>query len=90
MKTRFSRRSFLQHLPLTAGAVAAARAFPAPAIVQAAGRSEKLNCVVIGCGVRGGQHLKEISGENLVAIVDVCEKQLAMRQRQLAAARRDR
>ncbi len=90
MKMRFSRRSFLKRASLTAGALSAAHAFPGPAILQAAARGEKLNCVVIGCGVRGGEHLKAVSGENLVAIVDVSEKQLAAVQNRLAATRRDR
>jgi predicted dehydrogenase len=80
MKSRVTRRSFLKRASLTAGALSAAQCFPSPSVLRAASTGDKLNCVVIGCGVRGTQHLAEVK-ENLAAIVDVDEKQLEMKKR---------
>ena len=33
--------------------------------------------MVVGCGSRGGDHLKAVSGESLVAVVNVDDKKLA-------------
>ena len=70
MKDRLNRRRFLKHAAATAGALS----LPLPNLLRAASPGDKLNCVLIGCGVRGLTHLKETSGENVVAIVDVDEK----------------
>ena len=71
MNTNINRRLFLKRAALSAGAMAASAA--APNILRAAATPDKLNCVLIGCGWRGGQHLEELvakNNQNLVAIVD--------------------
>ena len=70
MNFALNRRSFLKHAALTAGAL---RLLPVPNLLAAADAGDKLNCVQIGCGGRGMNHLDWIvnqSKENLVAIVD--------------------
>src|SRR3984957_3171284 len=64
----FKRRRFLQT------AVVASLGFPA--ILRSQSPGNKLNIVMIGCGGRGGANLKEMLGENIVAICDVNEKNL--------------
>jgi predicted dehydrogenase len=66
-----SRRRFLQR-----SAQAGAALLGAPAFVSSRGASEKLNLVIIGCGGRGGANLKEMLGENIVALCDVSEANL--------------
>lgn len=66
-----SRRRFLQQTTLAGAALAAA-----PAFVSSKGPSEKLNVVIIGCGGRGGANMKEMLGENIVALCDVSEPNL--------------
>jgi predicted dehydrogenase len=89
MTSRLNRRSFLKRASLAASALSAAPGLACSGIVHAAGASDKLNYVVIGCGVRGKDHLEATSGENLVAIVDVDEKKLAAVQKRLAGKKRD-
>src|ERR1035438_1982147 len=77
MNVALNRRSFLKRAALVAGAVSAGGLLPAPNIMAAAGPGAKLNCVQIGCGGRGMNHLDWLvtqSKENLVAIVDADEK----------------
>ena len=64
-----TRRRFLQST--------AALAFGAPAFLRAKSPSEKLNIAIIGCGGRGGANLGSVSSENIVALCDVNEKNLA-------------
>jgi predicted dehydrogenase len=66
-----SRRRFLQR-----AALAGAALIGAPALVSSRGASEKLNIAVIGCGGRGASNLKEMLGENIVALCDVSEPNL--------------
>src|SRR5947209_5201885 len=66
-----SRRRFLER-----AALAGAALIGAPAFVSARAASEKLNIAVIGCGGRGGSNLKEMLGENVVALCDVSEPNL--------------
>src|SRR5689334_12993404 len=66
-----TRRRFLQR-----SALAGAALLGAPAFVSSRGASEKLNLVLIGCGGRGGANLKEMLGENIVALCDVSEANL--------------
>src|SRR5437867_8503534 len=76
MIQRLNRRLFLKRAAVTAGALSAARLLPGPNLLRAASSREKLNCALIGCGGRGIQaHLNPAAAENLVAIVDVNEKQ---------------
>jgi predicted dehydrogenase len=66
-----SRRRFLRQ-----AAVAGAALIGAPAFVSCRSPNEKLNLAVIGCGGRGGANLKEMLGENVVALCDVSEPNL--------------
>ena len=77
-----TRRSFLKQASLAAGALTVA-----PAVLSAADATRKVNCVQIGCGGRGMNHLDwyvKQSPENLVAIVDPDEKQHAKVKRWVA------
>ena len=77
MKSNLNRRSFLQRTALAAGALSAARLFPVPNTLAATEPGDKLNCVQIGCGGRGFNHLDEVigkNGQNLYAIVEPDEK----------------
>ena len=64
-----TRRRFLQST--------AALALGAPAFLRAKSPNEKLNIAIIGCGGRGGANLGAVSGENIVALCDVNERNLA-------------
>jgi predicted dehydrogenase len=50
--------------------------FGMPGLVRGRGASEKLNIALIGVGGRGGDNLKSVSGENVVALCDVDENRL--------------
>ena len=79
-----SRRSFLaQSAALAAGAVIAA-----PAIVRGRNLNEKLNIAIIGSGGRGGSNLKSVGSENIVALCDVYEPNLAKAAQLLPEARK--
>src|SRR5438477_372944 len=74
-----NRRSFLTRTALAAGALSTTP-FAAPNMLAEPSASNKLNCVQIGCGGRGMNHLEWVVGEskeNLVAIVDPDEKRHA-------------
>src|ERR1051325_2108174 len=76
MKSALSRRSFIKRSALAAGALSAGQYFHAPNIL-AADAGKKLNCVLIGAGGRGMNHLESIvknNKENMMAIVDPDEK----------------
>jgi len=66
-----TRRRFLE---LSGAAGAGIVGFPA--ILRAQAVRNRLNVVVIGCGGRGGSNMKEMLGENIVAICDLNEKNL--------------
>ena len=92
MKSALNRRSFLKRSALTAGALSTARLLTVPNILAAARPGEKLNCVQIGCGGRGMTHLDwavNQSKDNLVAIVDADEKNLAKVKKWLAGKGQD-
>jgi predicted dehydrogenase len=78
MKNKLNRRSFLKRVSLAAGSLPAIRFFSGPNLVAADAR-KKLNCVLIGCGGRGMDHLNQlvIENQNLVAIVDPSESRHA-------------
>ncbi len=79
MKSPLTRRNFIRRSALGAGALAAARFFPAVDLL-AEPPSRRLNCVQIGCGGRGMDHLEYFTTtakENLLAIVDADEKRHA-------------
>ncbi len=85
-----NRRLFLKRAALAAGALPAASYLPN--LLAESASTRKLNCVQIGCGGRGMNHLEAMltqSSENLVAIVDPDEKQHAkvkawLKKRQVA------
>src|SRR5262245_16134881 len=66
-----SRRRFLQRTALAGAAL-----IGAPAFVSSRGSAEKLNIALIGCGGRGAANMKEMLGENIVALCDVSEANL--------------
>ena len=89
MPFAFSRRSFLKRTALAAGAL---RIVPLPSVLTAAEPSQKLQCVLIGCGNRGMAHLDWVitqSKDNLVAIVDPDDKNHAKIKRWLQDKEQD-
>jgi predicted dehydrogenase len=80
MKSGLTRRSFIKRTAFAAGALSTARLFSGPNILAATGTIDKLNCVQVGCGGRGMDHLNEVIGtlgQNLYAIVEPDEKRHA-------------
>lgn len=76
MKRVLTRRGFLSRSALALGALPAARLLSGPNILAATGAGDKLNCVQIGCGGRGMDHVNAVVGankQNLIGIVDVFE-----------------
>ncbi len=71
-KVSVSRRLFLQRAALAAGGLVAA-----PAVLRARAPDSKLNIAAIGVGGRGSGNLAEVSSENIVALCDVNERNLA-------------
>lgn len=71
-----NRRSFLRQVAAMAGSLSAAPLLSVSRPSRAAESVEKLNCAVIGCGVRGAVHIAAAVGQNLVALVDADEKRL--------------
>src|SRR5436190_345530 len=71
-----NRRRFLKYAAASAGGISAAQFFPGTARAFAADSKDKLNCVVIGCGGRGGSHISTAANQNLVALVDADEAKL--------------
>jgi len=78
MKNSPNRRSFIKRSALAAGAVSSLNFLTGYASAQTGGApSGKLNCVQIGCGGRGMNHLDAVidkNRQNLYAIVDPDEK----------------
>ena len=62
--------------------------FAAPAFLRGKGLNEKLNLAIIGAGGRGGANLKEMAGENIVALCDVNENNLARAAEKFPGARK--
>ncbi len=87
MKSCFDRRSFLKRAALATGALSAQQIFPSPNILHAANTGDKVRCVIVGCGWRGGDHLRATGGEHLVALVDVDDKKLAGFQKSMSGSR---
>ena len=82
MKRTVNRRRFLKRAAFTAGALSATRYLAGPNLLAAASSADQLNCVQIGCGGRGMNHVDAVvngNKQNLVAIVDVAENRLAGR-----------
>ena len=61
-----SRRAWLKQSLISTAVV-----IEFPGIVSSRAPHNKLNLAIIGCGGRGGANLKEVSGENIVALCDV-------------------
>ena len=71
---RRNRREMLRDvMTIGAGAWVASRGSAKAAFASV---GEKLNIAVIGCGGRGGENLKGVKGENIVALCDVDEVRL--------------
>lgn len=79
-----SRRRFIGR----SAAIAAGAVLAAPAIVRARNLNEKLNIAVIGAGGRGGANLRSVGSENIVALCDVYEPNLAKAAQLLPEARK--
>lgn len=82
-----SRRRFLA----TAGAALASVAMVPRSLLAGFGQkppSEKLNLAVVGCGGQGGENLKHLSSENVVALCDVDERSAAKAFKDFPRARR--
>ena len=82
-----SRRDFLR----TAGQAAATFTFLPRAVLGAAGQpgaNGKINIAGIGVGGRGGEDIKEVSGENIVALCDVDARRAAETFERLPNAKR--
>src|SRR5580700_773926 len=88
MKSKLTRRSFLKRTAMAAGTVSATQFLGFPSILSARQPSDTLNCVQIGCGGRGGDHLKAVileQQQNLVAMVDPDDRQIASKKKWLPA-----
>ena len=87
-----NRRLFLKRTALAVGAVSSTNLLSAPNLLASEGRTDRLNCVQIGCGGRGMNHLDWVvntSKENLVAIVDPDEKAHAKVKKWLQGKQQD-
>jgi predicted dehydrogenase len=62
-----------------------AAVYPGPAVLRAGASGNKISCAIVGFGVRGGEHVGNIGDENVVAIVDVDERQHAALHKQMKA-----
>jgi len=79
-RSSFNRRSFLQRAALAAGALAAGAPGANLNLLAKPSGGDRLNCVQIGCGIRGMVHIEWLttqSRDNLVAIVDPDEARQA-------------
>jgi len=76
MQSNLNRRSFIKRAALAAGA-APFLTFPSTGPASTRQPVDKLNCALVGCGVRGRTHLEQVFaryGQNLAAIVDPDER----------------
>ncbi len=88
MRSNITRRSFLKRSALAAGTASAASYLGFPNVLSARQPSDTLNCVVIGCGIRGDTHLEQVlllQRQNLVAMVDTDDRQIASKKKWLEA-----
>lgn len=70
--SQISRRRFLKRTAATGVSV-----LGFPAILRSQSPNSRLNLAIIGCGGRGASDMAEMLGENIVALCDVNEKNLA-------------
>lgn len=66
-----SRRRFMRDTAFTGAAL-----LTAPAFIRSREPNSKLNVAIIGCGGRGAANMKEMLGENIVALCDVNQNNL--------------
>lgn len=71
-RARLTRRQFTKSLSVAAGC-----AITAPAVLRGRNLNDKLNIAMIACGGRGGGNMRSVSSENIVALCDVNEANLA-------------
>src|SRR5688572_29731197 len=72
MNRKQTRRRFLQ-----LSGLAGAGVLGFPAIARSQSPNSRLNIAIIGCGGRGAANMKEMLGENVVALCDVHQANLA-------------
>lgn len=73
MTHQLTRRTFIRRTALTAGTFW----IGSSAFARKISPNEKLNIGVIGVAGRGGENLKEVSTQNIVALCDIDDKNLA-------------
>jgi len=86
MNSKMHRRSFLKRTALAAGALSAVSDLGFPNLLSAREPSDLLRCAQIGAGGRAGTHLEQVIGiqkQNLVALVDPDDKQIAEKRKYL-------
>src|SRR5687767_3791194 len=90
MKQSMDRRRFLRRSLLTAGVsgawMAGARAAAAETRMPNVSPNEKLNVAVIGVAHQGGYNLGNVRSENIVALCDVDDNNLAGAAKQFPQA----
>ncbi|QEH35840.1 Inositol 2-dehydrogenase [Aquisphaera giovannonii] len=74
MGRSWSRRDVLKHAG-SAGLMAASLGGVTRA--RASGPNERLNLAIVGCGGQGGENLKQVAAENIVALCDVDDRRAA-------------
>jgi len=79
-----TRRQFLEATALGTTAVV----LGVPTLLRAASPNDKLNIAIIGCGGRGASNLADVSGENIVALCDVNERNLDAAAKKFPTARK--
>jgi predicted dehydrogenase len=85
VSNRVSRRSFLHSSALAAGATV----LGAPALLRGQNLNNKLNVAVVGCGGRGGGNMSEVGKtENIVALCDVFEPNIAKAAEKFSQAKK--
>ncbi|MGQ9574508.1 MAG: Gfo/Idh/MocA family protein [Thermoguttaceae bacterium] len=88
MSSHWTRREFLRQAALAGAAATALGRFSGEMPGAARSPSEKLNIGIIGTGGRGGENMKAVSGENIVALCDVDQNHLDAAAARFPAARK--
>ncbi|MCA9102547.1 MAG: Gfo/Idh/MocA family oxidoreductase [Planctomycetales bacterium] len=87
MTTPLLSRSVSRRRFLGTTAVGTAAAFAAPALLRGRNLNERLDIAVIGTGGRGASNLSSVASENIVALCDVNEPNLARAAQSFPQAR---
>ena len=88
MRQALNRRQMLGHLgAMGVGALGLAQPV---ASARARAPEEKLNLAIVGCGGQGLENLRQVAGENIVALCDVDDRRAAEAFKQHPKARRFR